>query len=352
MSSQKKKATTTSSRGSSWVLLRVSQLVVVFAVGWSAFCHWAMLPAKSFELGVSVKGKTLIVTGANSGIGWYTAKVLAERGARVVMACRSIARCNEAKADIIKDSGKAVDFVEPEVHLLDLGSFSSIRDFSNAMAERTIDVLVNNAGLMGLPPPRSETADGIEMQFGVNHIGHFLLTALLFPLFAKGARIINHSSLAHLGAPVDFFVSGDYQTRNYTSATTWDAYGLSKLANLQFTYEINDRLAETGNPKGVVAVAIHPGYTGTMLQSKSVMATWGIDGWANKYVAMDLASGSISQILAVADPSVEASNNTFYGPRFMMFGYPAVSSTGKYHKLAQKRLWEISEELTGLKFDV
>lgn len=334
---------------STW-FTRVSQLFVVFAVSWYAFYQWAMLPARSFELGVSVKGKTLIVTGANSGIGLFTAKFLAERGARVVMACRSIARCNEAKEDIIKESGKAVDFVEPEAHLLDLGSFSSIRDFSNSMTGRSIDALINNAGVMGLPPPRSESADGIEMQFGVNHVGHFMLTALLFPLLSNGARIINHSSMAHMAAPADFFVSGDYQTRDYTSSTTWDAYGRSKLANLQFTYELNDRLAASGNPKGVVAVAIHPGYTGTMLQSKSVMATWGIDGWANKYVAMDLASGSISQILAVADSSVAASNNTFFGPRFAMFGYPAVSSTGKYHKMGQKRLWEISEELTAVKF--
>jgi NAD(P)-dependent dehydrogenase (short-subunit alcohol dehydrogenase family) len=307
------------------------------------------------------KGKTVVISGANSGLGYYTAFYLSNHGANVIMGCRDLKRCNEAKQRIVKGERlpnprgiKGRIFLEPTVAELDLASFASVRSFVDWLKSEggvgSVDVLVNNAGLMGLPPPRSVTADGHETQFGVNHLGHFLLTALIYPLLSKKARIVNHSSAAAFSAPADFFVSGDYQTMEYTSTSTWLAYGQSKLANLQFTYELNDRLAAAGNPKEIVAIAVHPGYTNTELQGKSVMKNFGAHVWANSLFAMSLADGSISQILAAVSPNVLASNNTFFGPKFVMFGFPESTHTGKYHKPSQKKLWEISEELTGTVF--
>ena len=332
-------------------------------VGWVAFAavaiylfvENAMQPCRTFTLGAGdvVKGKVIVVTGANSGLGYFTAKFLAQRGARVIMGCRSAARCEAAATTIVTESkGQHPDLVVPETMVLDLISQASVRQFAAALKEKApeIDVLVNNAGVMALAPPRTLSPEGIEAQFAINHVGHFLLTALVYPLLKQGGRIVNHSSGAHMAAPADFFVAGDYQTSKYDSATTWSAYGQSKAANLQFTYELNDRLAAAGNPKNIVSIAVHPGYTDTGLQEKSTMRTW-FDAhvWANK-LAMTLADGSISQIMAAVSTSVNASKNTFFGPRFGMFGFPVESETGKYHKASQLRLWAISEELTQSSF--
>jgi len=290
-------------------------------------------------------GKIVIVTGANSGLGFYTSLFIANRGGQVVMGCRNMAACTEATNLIISQNASAVKPVPLE---LDLASFSSIKAFAAKVASKfsTIDVLVNNAGIMATFP-RSETKDGIESQVGVNHFGHFLLTSLLYPRLTKGGRIVNHSSGAHAFGSTDAIFE-DYQTHNYTSWTTWKAYGISKSFNLQFTYELNDRLQKKGNPKDIVAVAVHPGYTATNLQ-KEKYPFW---DYANALMAMSLVDGSQSQILAAIAPTVSASNNTFFGPRYAAFGAPSVTSTGKYNKLAQVRLWQESERLTKKSFDI
>ena len=321
---------------------------VLACAGYFAVKH-AMAPCKNFELPAALaQGKVVVITGANSGLGFGTAELLAQRGAKVVLACRSLSRCEEAKLAIVKAGAT----VEPDVLLLDLGSFKSIRNFVTTFTSKysEFDVLVNNAGVMALPE-RTMTEDGIEAQMGVNHFGHFLLTALLFPHLKKGGRVVNHASGAHAFAEADHFVSGEYQTLNYAEGfNSWKAYAKSKQANLQFSYELNDRLAAAGNSKQITVVAIHPGYTDTGLQGKSTMASVGAEKWANSLFAMKLRDGIVSQVQAAVDPSVASSNNTFYGPKYFSFGFPVVQHTGKYHKAAQEKLWSLSEELTGTKF--
>ena len=320
----------------------------IAAAGYFAVQH-AMAPVHAFDMAKTmIQGKVIVITGANSGLGFGTAEFLAQRGAKVVLACRSLSRCEDAKGAIVKAGAT----VEPDAILLDLGSFKSIRSFVDTFTSKysEFDVLINNAGVMALPV-RTETGDGIEAQMGVNHFGHFLLTALLFPNLKQGGRIVNHSSGAHAFAEANHFVSGEFQTLNYAEGlNSWKAYAKSKQANLQFSYELNDRLAAAGNSKDIKVMAIHPGYTDTGLQGKSTMASVGAEKWANTLFAMKLRDGIVSQVQAAVDPSIASSNNTFYGPKYFSFGFPVVQHTGKYHKAAQEKLWALSEELTGTKF--
>lgn len=203
-------------------------------------------------------GRTAVVTGANSGIGYCTARELARRGARVLLACRSETRGKEA-----------VDRLKAEVRgaragyrHLDLGDLSSVRAFAAGYDGTTLDLLINNAGVMALP--YGTTADGFETQMGVNHLGHFALTGLLLPrlLATPGARIVSVSSGMHAVANVD---PGDLNSeRRYRR---WIAYARSKSANLLFVHELSRRLAATG--AGTVAAAAHPGYASTALQTRA-----------------------------------------------------------------------------------
>lgn len=236
-------------------------------------------------------GKVVIITGANSGLGYETALALAGANAVVVLGCRSGRKCEEAKA--------AITSVHPSAHVdslvLDLSSFSSIRNFVTSFNSKysKLDVLVNNAGVMAIPE-REVTADGLEMQIGTNHFGHFLLTSLLYPSLSQDGRIINHSSGAHNMADPAFPQSDLQGSKHYSP---WKAYGNSKLANLLFTFQLNKELRSIGNPKNIRVIAVHPGYSSTNLQTDR-FPMWRLLGT----FAMTAREGALSQIYGTTSP--------------------------------------------------
>jgi NAD(P)-dependent dehydrogenase (short-subunit alcohol dehydrogenase family) len=230
--------------------------VTVIAILGAVFMQYAKLEMQKFTIDFSQSaGKIVVITGANSGLGYYTALALAKEKARVVMACRNLNKCEEAKSSIVAASPNAA----VECMKLDLASFQSIRSFAEEFISKHdhLDVLVNNAGIMALPQ-REVTSDGLEFQIGTNHFGHFLLTALLYPHLSQNGRIINHSSGAHMMAATNFVFKDLLQEKLYDP---WVAYGNSKLANLLFTYELDRRLNAVGNPKNIKTIAVHPGKT-------------------------------------------------------------------------------------------
>ncbi|RSS99423.1 SDR family NAD(P)-dependent oxidoreductase [Streptomyces sp. WAC07149] len=293
-------------------------------------------------------GRTAVVTGANSGIGYVTARELARHGAAVVLACRSAAR-GRAAAQRIREEvpSAAAEFAE-----LDLASLDSVREFARAFARQhtTLDLLVNNAGVMALPYGR--TADGFETQFGVNHLGHFALTGLLLPALlaaAPGARIVSVSSGFHvLGRPEPTFggsEAGDYRR--------WTAYGRSKTANLLFTHELARRLTAAGSP--LTAAAAHPGYASTNLHAGAAA----LEGrgplsramaLGNAVLAQPAASGALPTLYAATAPGV--GQDGFFGPRLGWRGAPVRSWRAGWtlDDAAGERLWAASEKLTGVTY--
>ncbi len=271
-------------------------------------------------------GRTFVVTGANSGLGAVTARALAGAGAQVIMACR-----DEVKARTVADSiGDRA-----QVRRLDLADLASVRQFADSV-ERA-DVLINNAGVMAVPLRR--TADGFEMQFGTNHLGHFALTGLLLDKISD--RVVTVSSGAHRLGRID---SSDlnWETRRYER---WQAYGQAKLANLMFAYELQRRLTAAGSPK--VSVAAHPGYAATDLQSHTESFLDTIMALGNRLVAQSAEMGALPSLFAA---TAEVEPGAFYGPaRFGgMRGYPARSgsSAASRDEMMARRLWEQSEQLT------
>ena len=288
-------------------------------------------------------GKTLVVTGANSGIGLEAARMFAQRGAELVLACRSAERAMPAVTALSAACpGAKVSFLA-----LDLADLASIHRFAERLrAEHDhIDVLVNNAGVMALP--RRETADGFEMQLGTNHLGHFALTGLLLDLLraAPSPRIVHVSSHAHRSGTIHF---DDLQSqRRYRR---WAAYCQSKLANLLFHYEL-DRRGE------ILTVACHPGYTATNLQSAYARMTGSrLAGafWAtvNRFVAQGPVAGAYPTVYAATMPDVQSGD--YYGPSGLMemWGLPQkVAPAGNaMDPEAAARLWELSCELTGVDY--
>ncbi|MFJ7268739.1 oxidoreductase [Streptomyces sp. NPDC099050] len=302
-------------------------------------------------------GRTAVVTGGNSGIGFAAARELARRGASVVLACRSAARGRAAEVALRAE----VPGAEVEFMALDLADLSSVREFAAAYGRRrgpgTLDLLVNNAGVMALPYGR--TADGFETQFGVNHLGHFALTGLLLPRLLDappGARIVNVSSGFHVFGDVDHEDLGS--ERNYRR---WIAYGRSKTANLLFTHELARRLATAGS--GIVAAAAHPGYAstnlhvaaapqaGTTLTSRLAVAANGIGiAIGNGVIAQSAASGAQPTLYAATAPGVRP--DEFIGPRFSVRGAPHRSWRAKWtlDDKSGERLWRASEKLTGVSY--
>jgi NAD(P)-dependent dehydrogenase (short-subunit alcohol dehydrogenase family) len=323
-------------------VLSVASLAVV-AIGLFAatFSRLAILECKKYVIEPQ-NGKIVLITGANSGLGYHTSLELARAGASVIMGCRSKIKCDEAKASVLKQ----VPNGSIESMVLDLSSFQSVKAFTTSFMSKydRLDVLVNNAGIMGIPK-RETTVDGLESQIGTNHFGHFMLTALLFPIISKNGRIVNHSSGAHHMAAPDFPFSN---IQSETSYDPWVAYGNSKAANLLFTYELNNRLARSSDSRGIISVALHPGYTNTNLQAGR-FPLW---EYANALFAMRPADGALSQIEAAVGPHVTASHQNYIGPKFIMLGAPAVQSTGKHtwDSKAQKTLWEESVRITGVDF--
>ncbi len=289
-----------------------------------------------------------IVTGANSGIGFEAAKELAAKGALTVLACRNLIKGEEA--------ARAIRAATPDASLellaLNLADLSSVRAFVDDYLARhdRLDLLINNAGVMALP--YRQTADGFEMQFGTNHLGHFALTGLLLPtlLATSGSRIVTVSSTAHRMGTMrfdDLNWEQDY--------SKWQAYGMSKLANLLFTYELQRKLDAVGSE--TIAVACHPGYAATNLQTAGPeMAgqtfTKQISALMNSVVAQDQAAGALPTLYAATMPDVAGGD--YYGPDgFMeMRGAPKkVESNEKSHDEADAvRLWDVSEQLTGVVF--
>ena len=286
-------------------------------------------------------GKTVIVTGANSGLGFATATALAGAGAHVVLACRSAERGKSAVARLLQKHPRA----SVELMSLDLGDLASVRAFASAVVEKfdALHVLVNNAGIMF--PPFTKTVDGFESQLGVNHLGHFALTAQLAALLAKtpGSRVVNVSSVAHKMGGLDLD-DVNFERRSYGKLKS---YGQSKLANPLFTFEMQRRVDAAG--LDIEVMAAHPGWTNTNLQDDTA--------WIrvfNPLFAMPPEQGSLPSVYAaVAD---DARGGTYYGPDgwFEIRGYPAEAATTKSARDLDtaKRLWDLSEKLTGVVFDL
>ena len=293
-------------------------------------------------------GRTYVITGGNSGLGWETARALASRGAEVILACRSAPRAEEAVASIKKRrEGASVRAMS-----LDLASLTSIRAFVEAFdaAHPKLHGLVNNAGLMAIPHNR--TADGFEMQLGTNHLGHFALTALLFPKLAatSGARIVTVSSTAHRMGSMRW--DDLMWERGYDR---WRVYGQSKLANLLFHNELASRLRQKNF--GVLATAAHPGYAATNLQTKGMeMGGSRLEGLfmrvGNGIAAQSAAAGALPTLRAAVDPSAESGD--YYGPSGFMELTGAPKKVGMTSAAcdmeAARKLWQHSETLTKTSF--
>jgi NAD(P)-dependent dehydrogenase (short-subunit alcohol dehydrogenase family) len=285
-------------------------------------------------------GRIAIVTGANSGIGFETARVLAEKGATVNMACRNLAKANP-KADEIRERHPGA---KVEVMQLDLADLESVRSFADAFRAKydRLDLLINNAGVM--VPPYGKTVQGFETQIGINHLGHFALTGALLDLLTDtpGSRVVNVSSMAHRIGKIDF--SNLNWDKGYNAQA---AYGQSKLANLLFTYELQRRLKKAG--KDTLSVAAHPGWTETNLQQHSSSFMF-----LNKFFAQDALMGALPTLYAAAEPDVHGAQ--YYGPSgfLEMNGPPKrVKSNKRSHdQNVAERLWHISEDLTGVRFQI
>ncbi|BBY06917.1 short-chain dehydrogenase [Mycobacterium noviomagense] len=291
-------------------------------------------------------GRVAIVTGANTGIGYHTAAVLAQRGARVVLAVRDLEKGNVALAKIVAASPGA----DVTLQELDLSSLDSIRAAAEALrrAYPRIDLLINNAGVMYTT--KQLTRDGFELQFGTNHLGHFALTGLVLDnlLKVRGSRVVTVSSNAHRFRASIHFDDLSWE-RHYDRVA---AYGQSKLANLLFTYELQRRLAAKKAP--TIAVAAHPGSSSTELTRnlpivlKPAVAVFG------PLVFQSAAMGALPTLRAATDP--DAQGGQYYGPDgfAQQRGYPKlVESSGQSHdEELQRRLWAVSEELTGVTFPV
>lgn len=277
----------------------------------------------------SFAGRTVIVTGANSGLGEITARELARVGAKVILAVRNTAKGESAAAGMTGDV---------EVRTLDLQSLASVRAFAENVD--TVDVLVNNAGIMAVP--YAQTADGFESQIGTNHLGHFALTNLLLPKITD--RVVTVSSMMHLFGRIDLD-DLNYKSRPYFA---WPAYGQSKLANLLFTSELQRRLDRAG--RSVTALAAHPGYSATNLQGKTGNKL-GTPVWlaANKLFATDASFGARQTLFAV---SQALPGNSFIGPRFGGRGptQPVGRSPLARDTRKAAALWALSEQLTDVRF--
>jgi NAD(P)-dependent dehydrogenase (short-subunit alcohol dehydrogenase family) len=277
-------------------------------------------------------GRTAIITGGNSGIGRGAARALAAKGARVILAVRDTAKGETAAASLPGNT---------EVRQLDLADLASVRAFASAW-DGDIDLLINNAGVM--IPPLSRTADGFELQFGTNHLGHFALTNLLLEHLT--GRVVTVSSTAHRAGKIDFD-DLQWERKDYRAAR---AYGQSKLANILFTAELQRRLTEVGSK--VLSTAAHPGYAATNLQfhSGSQLQEM-IMRIGNRVIAQDENGGALPTLYAAV---ADVPGNSFAGPRGFMEQRGAPKLVGRT-KAAQdtdvgRRLWDVSEQLTGVSF--
>jgi len=285
-------------------------------------------------------GTVVVVTGSSSGIGYETARVLANKGVEVIIAVRNLEKGHAAAQEIKSQYQKA----NVKVMRLDLADLSSVKRFAEELESTysRLNRLINNAGVM--LPPHSRTVDGFELQFGTNHLGHFALTARLMRLLneTKGSRVVTVASSAEKFGRLDFDDLA-WERRQYRG---WSAYGDSKIANLYFTYELNRRLKSSGT--GVIVTAAHPGWTATELQRHT-----GIVERLNKFFAQDISMGALPTLRAAYDK--EAHGGEYYGPSGFMElrGYAVEVNSSKRSKdqTIAARLWKVSENLTGVTFD-
>jgi NAD(P)-dependent dehydrogenase (short-subunit alcohol dehydrogenase family) len=298
-----------------------------------------------------LSGKTFVVTGANSGIGYEAARALAKKGGSVVLACRNLEKGGAARETI----RQRVPDARLELEQLDLGDLGSVRAFADRFSRghRRLDVLINNAGVMAIP--RRTTRDGFEMQIGTNHLGHFALTGLLLERLIESppARVVTVSSMAHAMGAFRVFDADDLRLqRGYQK---WRAYGRSKLANLLFAYELQRRL-EPRFPE-VISVACHPGYAATNLQSvgpemsgsamsKAFMAV------GNALFAQSAAAGALPTLYAATAADVRGGDYVGPGGLFHMGGAPEKqrSNQRSYDLYAARKLWATSAALTGVSY--
>ena len=285
-------------------------------------------------------GKIVIVTGANSGIGYEATRALAIKGASVIMACRSLEKGQRAVDQIRTEFPDAQVLLRP----LDLADLSSVQQFANTFLSEfdRLDVLINNAG--GMAIPYHKTADGFEMQFGTNHLGHFKLTALLFDLLKRtpNSRIVTVTSYAHFFGWINF--NNLNSERFYQK---WLAYCQSKLANILFGYELQRRVALGG--KNPLSIVVHPGWAATNLQH----STW-FFSLLNPLLSQSQEMGALPSLYAATSP--EVCGGEYIGPDGFLGqrGYPhkARSSRRSMDLDTAKKLWAISEEITGIQFDI
>jgi NAD(P)-dependent dehydrogenase (short-subunit alcohol dehydrogenase family) len=294
----------------------------------------------------ALTGKTIVVTGGNSGLGYESVKVFAEKGAQVVLACRSLEKGEKAKAEILQQFPKGtIDVAE-----LDLADLESVHRFAKNFQKNysRLDVLLNNAGIM--TTPYFTTQDGFEGQMGTNHLGHFALTGLLFPVLKKTSksRVVNVSSVAHKQGKMDF---NNLLFDNGKGYSPMKAYGRSKLANLLFTYELQ-RFFEAHKTDSI-SVAAHPGV------SRTDLFRYLDEKWYFRLVRplfnavfQEGRMGALPEIRAAVDPDVKGGEYCGPGGFMELKGFPVkVNSNGQSHnKEDARRLWEVSEKLTGVKF--
>ncbi len=294
------------------------------------------------------QGRVAVVTGANGGLGLAIADALAARGAHVVMAARNQHKAEAAKTEILAaHPAAAVEIVE-----LDLGSLASVEAAAKTIRDRhdRIDILINNAGVMAMP--EGNTADGFETQFGINHLGHWALTAHLMPalLRSDAARVVSMTSVAHhLSRGVD--PDNPHRRGNYGA---WRAYNQSKLASYHFGLGLQAAFAEAG--RTAISLVAHPGLTNSDLQSNTQsqgaagFLGWFFEKWA-KATGMSTSKGALPALRAATDP--DAAGGQMYAPRFITNGAPAQRPTlrpGTSKAIAT--LWAVSERETGIKLDV
>lgn len=289
---------------------------------------------------------TAVITGANSGLGFEATTELARNGAHVVMACHSTDRGESAREEIEERVGDA----SLSVRELDLASLDSVRSFAESVTESfdTIDILCNNAGIMAVP--WSETEDGFERQFGVNHLGHFALTGRLFGTLAATPkpRVVTQTSKMHVRGEIDF-----EDPHGRESYSRWEAYAQSKLANVLFACELDRRYGDA-----VTSVACHPGWAATNLQRRAPEQMGSrfrvfLMQLANRLIAQSAEKGALPMLYAATAPDVEGGD--YIGPdgRFQIRGRPETqeSSSRSYDEETAARLWELSKELTGVEYD-
>ncbi|WLR57184.1 oxidoreductase [Mesobacillus subterraneus] len=292
----------------------------------------------------NLSGKTVIVTGANSGIGYEAAKYLSEKGAHVILAVRNEQKGKAAVDSILQENHIA----SLEMMKLDLADLNSIHQFTTAFMEKycSLDILINNAGVM--IPPFGKTKDGFELQFGSNHLSHFALTGLLLPILknTSGSRVVTLSSIAHRGASIDFDNldgSKGYKAMKF--------YGQSKLANLLFAKELDHRFKK--NEIETISVACHPGISNTNLFHLGKGETPKYLKGLMRFFSQPAEMGALPTIYSALDDSL--SGGEYIGPdgKGNRKGYPAIEipGPGVFNQETMTRLWTVSEELTGLQYD-